>query len=231
MKKVKGTQPPTKTKLRGKSKLRGEAKPRGRGRLRAKTGQRQKKPKLIAVILVGLAMFLAGSSYLVYQKTVLSFNTSFNTNTESPTKLLGRPGEPETGNQQLSPPTKIEIPKLNIALPITISSISEKGVWEISETGASFLNLSAIPGSGSNTVIYGHNKKHLFGPLVQIKIGDEIIISTENSQTKNYQVQEILTVTPDEISVILPAGEETLTVYTCTGLLDSKRFVVRARPL
>lgn len=168
---------------------------------------------------------------MVYQKTVLSFNTSFNTNAESPTELPGGPDKLETENQQLSPPTKIEIPRINIALPITVNSISEKGIWEISETGASFLNLSAMPGSGSNTVIYGHNKKHLFGPLIQIKIGDGITIHTENNETKNYQVQEILTVTPDEISVILPTKKEILTVYTCTGLLDSKRFVVRAVPV
>jgi len=198
---------------------------------RKHVSQRQKKLQLIAMILVGLTMFFSGSSYLVYQKTVLSFNTSFNTNAKSPTELPGGPDKPPAENQQLSPPTKIEIPRLNIDLPITVNSISEKGIWEISETGASFLNLSAMPGSSSNTVIYGHNKKHLFGPLVQIKIGDEIIIHTENNEAKNYQVQEILTVTPDEISVILPTKEEILTVYTCTGLLDSKRFVVRAVPI
>lgn len=172
------------------------------------------------MIAIGLSMFLLGGSYLVYQKSVLTFNTL-------PQKSI----EPTAPIHTNSLPVKIEIPSLNISLPITVSTISEKGIWEISEAGASFLGSSGVPGSDTNTVIYGHNKKYLFGSLVSLKTGDKIFIQSEDGIQHQYIVEETKTVSPNEISVVLPTDEERLTVYTCTGFLDSKRFVVRAKPV
>lgn len=170
-------------------------------------------------------MFVLGGSYLLYRKTVLTFNVPSNFAIKTPAD--SDPSNPHNAN--LARPTNIEIPRVRVNLSITPGLISDKGVWQISDTGASFLNSSAFPGANSNVVIYGHNKTNLLGPLRWIKPGDTIIIQTEDGKSWKYQVQETLTVSPDEISVVMPTEKEVLTVYTCTGFLDSQRFVVRAK--
>jgi len=41
------------------------------------------------------------------------------------------------------------------------------------------------------------------------------------------QVKEIVEVKPDQVEYLLPTSEETLTLYTCSGFMDQKRFIVR----
>lgn len=178
----------------------------------------RKKLLLTAVFITGILMFFSGNAYILYQKRTLSFNN------------FQQQAKPESDNQVGPKPTIIEIPSLNISLPITESYISKDGIWEVSETGASYLNVSGVPGSNTNIVIYGHNKKRLFGPLPRIKANDNIIIQTEDGTKHEYKVQETKIITPDQVSEVLPTQDEVLTIYTCTGFLDSKRFVVKAKP-
>ena len=120
---------------------------------------------------------------------------------------------------------------LGIDLEVKEASINN-GIWEISETTASFLNSSAKPGEGGNIVIYGHNKKDILGKLIgNIKTGMEIQIFSQNGTFFRYETIEIKTVTPNEIGVVLPTDYEILTLYTCTGLLDSKRLIIKAIPI
>ena len=61
-------------------------------------------------------------------------------------------------------------------------------------------------------------------------MGDSIILKTESNQEYSYSVSEILTVIPDQTEVLAPTDHEVLTLYTCTGLLDQKRLIVKALP-
>jgi len=131
------------------------------------------------------------------------------------------------GNQESFYPTRIVISRLKIDLPVS-PSVIKAGVWEISEIGASYLVGSGIPGGNGNVVIYGHNKKNLFGPILWLKAGDKIQINNPLQEFR-YLVTEVRNVTPAQVEVLLPSKEATLTLYTCNGLFDSKRFVVSAK--
>lgn len=127
-------------------------------------------------------------------------------------------------------PTSIEIPSVGIKLEVVESEIKD-GIWEISYTGASHLNKSAYPGEGGNIIFYGHNRRSLFGPIRWLEKDAEIILTGKNSEKHSYKVVETVEVSPENIQYVLPKSEETLTLYTCTGLFDSKRFIVVAKPL
>ena len=57
---------------------------------------------------------------------------------------------------------------------------------------------------------------------------DQIYVLTKDHWYE-YMVNEILIVNPDQIDVINPTQDETLTLYTCSGYFDTQRLVVKAK--
>lgn len=151
----------------------------------------------------------------MYQKTVLSFASI------PSTYLSASP---------LSIPTQIsfDTPKLNLNIK---EAAIRNNIWQTYTDAASHSLVSASPGEGSNIVIYAHNKKNLFGPLLWVTPNTKITLTTADGQVHHYQVSSIQTVSPDKIDVVMPTDEEVLTLYTCTGFLDSQRLVVKANPV
>lgn len=176
--------------------------------------KRTKNNRLYYILLfcLGIALFSYGF-YSQYAKHVLSFDYTSPTSTAS-----------ETTNSI----NRVQIANLNIGLPVEESNI-ENGVWEISESGASHLSGSSNPTEGGNIIIYAHNQDNLFGPLRNISVGEEIVLKSGYSEF-TYIVTDTFAVNPDNIAPVLPTYEEVLTLYTCTGFLDSKRYIVKAIP-
>ena len=172
----------------------------------------QKKQGLV-LLIVGFFLIALFSGWRVYNARILSFKTD-NVSASS--------------ESQSSNPVSINIPSIGLTLPVEESTIID-GVWQISYQGASHLDKSADPGEGGNMVIYGHNKKSLFGPIRRLKEGDLIEIKNEEGVLYSYRVVKTVITTPDDIEYVLPKSEEILTLYTCTGLLDSKRHIVLAK--
>ena len=132
--------------------------------------------------------------------------------------------------QNLDIPVEIIIPSIQIDLKVEPGQIKD-GVWLISDSSATFLNTSAAPGSGGDTVIYGHNKKAIFGNLPYLSLGQKIIVKTQNGKIYNYVADQKFFVGPDRVDLVSPSSTEELTIYTCWGLFDSQRAVVKAKPV
>lgn len=167
-------------------------------------------------LILGINLMLLSGLYLQYRRTILSFQAS--------------PQIESTIDYRAARPKTISLDAQAIQLPVTPAQISG-GIWETSDTTATHLASSARPGEGGNVVIYGHNRPHLFRPLHNVKPGDTIAIQTEDNRRYEYEVEEIIKVKPDQIDVVLPTEHEVLTVYTCTGWLDSERLVIKAFPM
>lgn len=105
------------------------------------------------------------------------------------------------------------------------------GIWTIADDAANHVAKSALPGDQGNIIIYGHNTKRVFGKLLEKKPGDYITITTADGKAHQYRIFQALSVPPSRTDLLAPTTSETLTVYTCTGFLDSMRFVVRALPV
>ena len=59
------------------------------------------------------------------------------------------------------------------------------------DTSAFVLQGSAQPGHGSNSYIFAHALEHLFKPLWNVRIGDEVLVRMSNDQVLRYRVAEV----------------------------------------
>lgn len=125
-------------------------------------------------------------------------------------------------------PVKISIPSLKIELAVTPAAVSGE-LWEISQTGASYLIGSGVPGKVGNVVIYGHNLRKIFGSLSWIRKNSEIKVENKKGKSFIYEVIETKTVSSKQIEILLPSEEPRLTLYTCAGPMDLRRFIVVAK--
>lgn len=105
------------------------------------------------------------------------------------------------------------------------------GSWTVSSDHVSYLMSSARPGENGNIIIYGHNKRAILGNIRALKGGEEIVLTLDNGSTRSYQVDSVHEVSPTDTDLLTPTESEVLTLFTCSGFLDSKRFIVRASPV
>lgn len=119
----------------------------------------------------------------------------------------------------------LTIPVLDMAAPIyhgTTEWILNRGVGHMME--------SAQPGENKQVVLSAH-RETLFRRLGEVKYQDDIIISNDVGDFL-YRVKNVRIVDRDDRSVLLPKGEEVLTVTTCYPFryigYAPKRYIVEA---
>lgn len=155
-------------------------------------------------------------SYLIYQRY-------------NPQKLSFDAIASETHTQNpYSDAVGILIPTINLSLSITPSEIRENK-WEASTKGISHLKSSVNPGETGNSILYGHNWPNLLGELNNVKVGDNIKIIYSDNSIKDFEIEYITTVSPSETSILENSTDKRITLYTCSGFLDTKRLVVVAK--
>lgn len=122
----------------------------------------------------------------------------------------------------------IEVPKLNINLPIyhgTGETVLEQGVGHL--VGSSL----PIGGEGCHPILTGHSGvagKKLFSDLDQLSVGDVFYLRVLD-ETLAYQVIEINKVLPHETELLAPvSGEDLCTLVTCYPFgVNTHRLLVR----
>lgn len=165
---------------------------------------------------LGISLIIFGS-FLVYQRN-------------NPNRIAFAKGESveQTSDvKEVSTPNRIVINKLNVDLPVVTSKI-KNGKWEVTDKGVSYLESSVIPGQLGNSIMYGHNWTNILGNLINIKTGETVEVYFENGTKKEFIVSLIQEVKPNDISILNNSKDTRITLYTCSGFLDSKRFVVVA---
>lgn len=124
------------------------------------------------------------------------------------------------------PPSSISIPSISLNLTVA-PGVVQNNKWTLYEDKISWLSTSEPPGRG-NVILYGHNRKGLFGELDRLEIGEEITI-VSGSKNYVYQIYESRRVRPNEVDVII-SDKNQLTLYTCDGSFDERRLVLFAFP-
>ncbi|HRN70412.1 MAG TPA: sortase [Candidatus Woesebacteria bacterium] len=165
------------------------------------------------LITIGLLCIAIGS-FLLWERNNpnrLAFTTYTQTNYQN-TQLI---------------PVRIDIPSIQVNLPIVQSRI-EQSNWNTTKDGVSYLSSSPIPGKKGNSILYGHNWSNLLGNLPQVKPGETIEIEYNNGSKNIFTIHSMGVVTPDQTHVLSSSNDTRITLYTCTGFLDSKRLVVTA---
>ena len=122
----------------------------------------------------------------------------------------------------------VEIPKINVLLPIYHGSSEE-----VLENGAGHIEANALPigGNGRHAVLTGHRGipgAELFTRLDEMEIGDIFFIHVLG-RTLAYEVDQIKTVLPTELDDIQPVqGRDLVTLLTCTPYgVNTHRLLVR----
>lgn len=115
---------------------------------------------------------------------------------------------------------KISIPSVNINIPLWNEATKVSLRY-----GAGRLEKTADPGQEGNMTILGHRMRaegKIFNRLGEVKLGDDIIISTIDGSVYTYKVDKILeAVNPSDLDyyVDIDDGEGTqVTLVTCTPL-------------
>ncbi|MCY7202937.1 class C sortase [Streptococcus gallolyticus subsp. gallolyticus] len=122
----------------------------------------------------------------------------------------------------------VEIPKLNTTLPIyhgTDDSVLQVAIGHIPGTSL------PVGGKGTHAVISGHRglaSAKLFTDIDRLVEGDTFIIQVLD-ETLTYEVDQILTVTPDDVSALaIDPEQDYVTLVTCTPYgVNTHRLLVR----
>lgn len=127
----------------------------------------------------------------------------------------------------VSTPIRLLINNKQIDVPVIPAEVSNN-VWQTTENGASYLSSSPVPGQKGNSVIYAHNWSGLFANLPQVKPGDTVEILYADNTRKVFEVKYTSYVSPNEATILAPSKDQRITLYTCAGWFDNKRFVAVA---
>ena len=175
----------------------------------------------------------------------------------TPTPVAAQPTQPARANPLALPPTatatpqptstptpiilparRIIVPKIKLDSRVVESPIRD-GQWVVPKFVAGHLEGTADPGQGGNVVLSGHvesiSSGNVFANIGTLEPGDRLSLLTEAAEFQ-YVVREKRVVRNDDLSVILPTSEETLTLITCTGTFlpatrdFDRRLVVIAKP-
>lgn len=170
--------------------------------------------KLLIFLGIGFILFFGYLVYLRYSPHPLTFE--------------GQPRTITTLNYET--PERLIIPSISVDAPIVPSLIRDNR-WETTSKGVSYLASSPVPGDHGNSVIYGHNWKSILGDLPKVKPGQRVTVVWNDKKRKEFIIEYTATVSPDQTYIIDSTDDTRLTIYTCVGFLDSKRFVVVAKPI
>ncbi|MDO8672014.1 MAG: sortase [Dehalococcoidia bacterium] len=139
----------------------------------------------------------------------------------------------------LPPATRIVIPRIGVDSPVVEIGIKlEKGewLWETADHAVGHHQGSPNPGEVGNMVMSGHigspirGEGEVFKHLPDILPGDAVLIFTDDTEYL-YEVKETRLVLPDEIEVMAPTPDQSLTLITCyPDFIYSHRFIAVAKP-
>jgi sortase A len=113
----------------------------------------------------------------------------------------------------------LSVPAMGISDIPVVEGTSEASLSQ----GAGHLPGTGYPWvPGSNTYIAGHRigypgtpSDHVFWNLPNLGQGDQILLTDSNGTTYTYAVREIFEVSPTDLSVTAPTGDDVVSLQTC----------------
>ena len=119
----------------------------------------------------------------------------------------------------------LDIPRLNLSTPV----LSGDDAVTL-DVAVGHLPDTPLPWEVGNSALAAH-RDGLFRPLRDIRVGDGVRLRTQRGDF-TYRVRETKIVMPDDLSVLAPTDDHTLTLITCYPFNfvgnAPKRFIVHA---
>ena len=133
----------------------------------------------------------------------------------------------------------IYIPKISVKAPI-IWGVDENNMMEELKSGVVQYTGTALPGQLGNVFIFGHSSNYwwvesayndIFALLDKVEIGDKIYI-TYLGREYIYQIDNKKVVRPDQVEVMNPTTDETVTLMTCVPVGTSlNRLIITGQQI
>lgn len=99
------------------------------------------------------------------------------------------------------------------------------GQWVLSDTFVHFLSLDQ---KANKILFYAHERKGLFVSLKNVVKGDTIEIFGMDGKVLRFQVYSIERIKPSEVDKLY-GDSDSITLYTCDGVFDQLRLLVKAK--
>lgn len=179
---------------------------------------KQNAPVLLMVIGAFLVLFSIGKE--------ISYRSTMRLNAQVSEQYQARLQERVLS----SIPIQLEFPSIEHSIEVTQTSVAT-GQWQIPAQTVGHVRESAYPRFPGNSIFYGHNSSKILGKLDQVEVNDRVRVQLMDGTFREYQIIEKVVVEPDQVEFLEPTDFEVITIYTCTGWLDSKRLIVRAEPV
>jgi sortase A len=119
----------------------------------------------------------------------------------------------------------LDVPRLKLSTPVIEGdddATLQRAVGHLPDT--------PLPWESGNSAIAGH-RDGLFRPLKNLKVGDEVRFRSTREEFR-YKVTSTSIVKPDDVSVLAPRAQDSLTLITCYPFYyvgsAPQRFVVHA---
>ncbi len=120
---------------------------------------------------------------------------------------------------------RLEAPSVHLSA--TLLEGSDDGTLS---RGAGHIEDTPLPGQGGNVGIAGH-RDTVFRPLRHVHVGDALSLTTAD-RVYRYRISKTSIVGPDDVYVLDPTKDPTLTLVTCYPFEfvghAPKRFIVQA---
>jgi LPXTG-site transpeptidase (sortase) family protein len=186
-------------------------------------------------LLVGVLCLIAGAWGLLQPRPE---PPRLDVNAAAPAQIIS-PGpfnHPIPTPSQIAPPKntvpheglRIKMPELGIDLEIVPGDGWNAPLYRV----AHYPGLP-YPGEGGRSVIYGHARTGMFGPLFQAKVGQRIFITrSDGTLIQSYTIREYYPSWPaTDTRWLQPTDYEELVLVTCTTYnTNDPRVIVVARP-
>lgn len=116
-------------------------------------------------------------------------------------------------------PIRLVIPSVKIDIQVADGLYNQKtGEWTLSKDKAHYATITPFANNiEGNTFIYGHNRRSVFAPLLNIKPGEQAFIYTDNNKMFTYTLRDSKDVEPTDASLFAYQGKPILTLQTCSG--------------
>ena len=121
--------------------------------------------------------------------------------------------------QQNLPATRIKIPKIGVE-QVVLTGVGP----EVLKNGPGHYSGTALPGQRGNVGVAGHRVTytHPFNRLDELVPGDIIVLETLDN-IYEYSVAWSKTLSPDDVSALMPTEDARLTLTTCTPKYSAKQ--------
>jgi len=138
------------------------------------------------------------------------------------------PSSPTPG--PYTPSVTIDVPRLGVQAAVYDRGIDANRQLPIAPGYAvTHYKFSAALGARGNYVVYGHDdiQGSIFRYLPTMQVGDDIYLSA-GDRRYTYRVTGSLVVSPDDVAVLNPTPDATITLISCTPYwVDTQRIVVK----